>query len=359
VALILDHGQGTLKALCRRMPPHIRYWAVLRLVRCGQWQAQALLDDMVAQVLPWLPPPSDGVLYLLVDGTLKEKRGHKHPLSRKARTSTYAAYTFGFEMVLLVASWDHYRIPVALRVVDPKIKGHQNILCRQMLQEFVPPRWARQVIVVGDAGFAANKTFKVIQEKGYYYVFALARTRKFADGKHLSDLVTHLPKSRYRRVASYKPDGRRRDYWVFSRPAQLHQLGDVTIVLSKQRRNYGPKRTKILVTNLQGAQAKVGAILSCYARRWDIEVTFKELKGGLHLGRMQVTKEPDRVERSVLLPVMAYLLLLRLYGRAAATRQEVSLFHLKQRFSADVFAEQLNRSEQKWRKKLDQLKLAA
>ncbi len=74
---------------------------------------------------------------------------------------------------------------------------------------------------------------------------------------------------------------------------------------------------------------------------------------------MQVTKETERVERSVLLPVMAYLLLLRCYGREAATRQEVSLFHLKQRFTADVFAEQVNRSEQKWRKKLDQLRLAA
>ena len=66
VALLLDQGQGTLKALCRRLPPRIRYWAVLRLVRCGQGDAQALLDDMVAQMLPWLPPPSDGVLYLLV-----------------------------------------------------------------------------------------------------------------------------------------------------------------------------------------------------------------------------------------------------------------------------------------------------
>ena len=75
-------------------------------------------------------------------------------------------------------------------------------------------------------------------------------------------------------------------------------------------------------------------ILSCYARRWDIEVTIKELKGGLHLGQMQVTKDKARVERSVVLPVLAYLLLLRLYGRSAASRREVSLFALKQRFTA-------------------------
>ncbi len=108
-------------------------------------------------------------------------------------------------MVLLVACWDHYRIPVALAVIDPQVKGHQNQLFRQMLQAFEPPPWTRRVVVLGDAGFAANKNLAVIQEKSYYYVFAMARTRKFHDGKHLSDLVRHLPKKHYRRVASYKP----------------------------------------------------------------------------------------------------------------------------------------------------------
>ena len=82
-------------------------------------------------------------------------------------------YTFGFEMVLLVACWEHYRIPVALGVIDPQVKGHQNHLLRQMLQAFEPPRWARRVVVLGDAGFAATKTLAVIAEKGYYYVFWL------------------------------------------------------------------------------------------------------------------------------------------------------------------------------------------
>jgi Transposase DDE domain len=360
VALILDQGKGTLKGLSRHLPPRIRYWALLRMVRSGQWDAQELLTEMVGHVLPWLPAPADGVLYLLGDSTLKQKRGQKHPLGRKARLNEYAAYTFGFEMVLLVACWDHYRIPVALAVLDPEVKGHQNLLFREMLQAFEPPRWARRVVVLGDAGFAANKNLAVIAEKGYYYVFAMARTRKFSDGKHLSDLVRHLPKSRYRRVASYKPDGRRRDYWVFTRQAQLHNVGDVTLLLSKRRRNEGPKQTKIIVTNLPpGKATTAGAILSCYARRWDIEVMFKELKGGLHLGRMQVTKDKARVERSVVLPVLAYLLLLRLYGRSASSRQEVSLFQLKHRFSADVWQEQWQRSEQRWGKKLDQLRLAA
>jgi hypothetical protein len=90
------------------------------------------------------------------------------------------------------------------------------------------------------------------------------------------------------------------------RHAELHQLGDVTIVLSKKRRHLGPKRVKIIVTNLLDTSAS--AVISQYAVRWQVAIVIKELKGGLHLGRIQVSQDADRVERSVVLPVCAYLL---------------------------------------------------
>ena len=74
---------------------------------------------------------------------------------------------------------------------------------------------------------------------------------------------------------------------------------------------------------------------------------------------MQVTKEAERVSRSVALSVLAYLLVVRLYGKEAQSASEYSLFRLKQRFIADVFQEQVRRSEQRWQKKLDQYRLAA
>jgi len=98
-------------------------------------------------------------------------------------------------MVLLIASWGRFRVPVALATIDPHSKGHQNILFRQMLKDFVPPAWTRQVVVVADAGFAANETLRLITEQKYTYVFARPRTRTFTHGKDLRDLVHHLPKS--------------------------------------------------------------------------------------------------------------------------------------------------------------------
>jgi len=53
---------------------------------------------------------------------------------------------------------------------------------------------------------------------------------------------------------------------------------------------------------------------SHYAWRCGVELTIKELKSGLHLGRMQVTSEAEHVTRSVVSPVCAYLVLLHLYG---------------------------------------------
>ncbi len=148
------------------------------------------------------------------------------------------------------------------------------------------------------------------------------------NGPHLKSLTQHLPKARYRRVASYTPERRRRDYWVYlRRGAQLNVIGDVTVLISKRRRNDGPKKIRLIVTNLEVKSAS--EMLNIYARRWAVEVTFKELKSGLQLGRMQVTKDPQRVRRATLLPVMAYLLLVRLYGKELEPDQGVTIFQLK------------------------------
>ena len=137
----------------------------------------------------------------------------------------------------------------------------------------------------------------------------------------------------------------------------LNTLGDVTILLSKQRGNDGPKKIKLIVTKLDTERAS--EILNLYARRWAVEVSFKELKSGLHWGQMQVTKEKERVKRAMLLPVMSYLLSLRLYGKELDPDQGYTIFQLKRRFCDQTWQEQLDRSEAKWRKKLDEYKAAA
>jgi Transposase DDE domain len=357
VAIIRDPGAGTLKGLCPYLPPHLSYWALIRMLGSGKWDAQAVMNGMADKVLRSLPPAVDGTLYLSGDTTHKPKRGKKHPLGQVTRQSQSSPHVFGFGMVVLVASWNGFRIPIQMATIAPERKGHQNILFRQMLRDFEAPSWVRDMVVLGDAGYPANDTLKLIEELGWTYVFAMPRSRKFTNGTYVRDMVQHLPKSRYRRRATYKPDGRRQDYWVYLRHAELHQLGEVTMVLSKKRRNLGPNRVKIIVTNLLDVSAS--AVISQYAIRWSVELVIKELKSGVHLGRMQVSQDAERVERSVVLPVCAYLLVIHLHGRDQALSQGWSLFQLKQRFTEAIMQDQVNRVEQKWQRKCNEIKVAA
>lgn len=358
VTLIVIEGGARLKALTELMPRSLAYWTVLRMLRSGYWDAAFLVDAMSEAVLAALPPPADGVLHLTGDSTVTERTGEQQPLARKTRTNEYAPYVFGQALVLMIAQWGCHRVPVRAAVVDPKLKGHQNLLFRQMLRDFVAPAWVKEVIVEADAAFAAKATLNLIAEQGWGYVFGLARTWKLADGTHLRDLARHTTHACYQRYVAHKPDGRRKCYWVFRRTAYVRHLGHVTILLSKRRPNDGPKRIKLIVTNLTEATT-TGTMLSHYHRRWGVEVAFKELKSGLHLGQMQVTKEARRVERGLLLPILAYLLLLRLYGREFSPEHGASLWQLKRRFTEEVYQEQYDRSEQRWRKKLDQYRAAA
>jgi hypothetical protein len=100
VAIIRDPGVGTLKGVLPYVPAGLSYWALLRMVRSGQWDAQAVLSGMSQKVVRTLPPPADGRLYLIGDTTHKTKRGRKHPLGHVTRQSESSPYTFGFDMVV-------------------------------------------------------------------------------------------------------------------------------------------------------------------------------------------------------------------------------------------------------------------
>ena len=59
----------------------------------------------------------------------------------------------------------------------------------------------------------------------------------------------------------------------------------------------------------------------CLDRGWHVELLIKELKGATGLGQAQVTKQTQRVERSVALSVMAYLVLIHLRQRDIPTKE--------------------------------------
>jgi Transposase DDE domain len=347
VAHLVCFGKATVQGLARYTPRHVAAWHLRRLLAAGRWPWARVLEWLVSETLAAFPPPRDGVLYLVVDRTLKGKRSKKNPLAKKGRLNEYAPFTFGLHVVSLIAQWDVYRIPLAFRLVKPTgSPGSQseNALLREMLQEVSLPAWCKKVGVVADAAYPSRAKLRAIQARGWFFVIAFPRTWKLANGQYLRDIVTHLPIHHYHqvRVPLLVPSARRRVFWTFAKRAELRQVGDVTVVLSRRRRNESPKHTTRLVTNLPQATAHLTVAL--YLRRGPVELCIKELKGVVGLGQAQVTKDAARVERSVAVAVMAYLLLLRLRAKQIKPGSSWSAFTLKQDLAWDWGARQLYRS---------------
>lgn len=360
VLILVYQDKATLKGLSRLGPGHLCEWHLRRFLCANYWCWRMVLEWMVQAVLAVLPPPEDGILLVVGDGTYKSKTGKKNPLAKKGRQQSQGPYLFGLQIIFLMVAWGPYRIPVDLEIVRRKDQPDHhspNALFRQMLARFQPPAWAKQVIVIADAEFPSKETLKLIQQRGYFFVMSLARTWKFEDGRALKDLVRHLPHCHLDKIWIPAADQRRRVYWVYRKDVRLRHVGDVTLVLSKTRRNEGPQATKILVTNLPQASSRL--VVALYARRWSVELLIKELKGVTGLGQAQVTKDPGRVERSVSLSVMAYLLLIRMQHQHIPKTGAWSAFTLKRSFAWEVIQQQLEHSfDLRLRKALTQRKAA-
>jgi transposase len=126
------------------------------------------------------------------------------------------------------------------------------------------------------------------------------------------------------------------------------------MVLGKKGRNVCPKKTKILVTNLVELTAR--QVVSVYQKRWPVEILFKELKSGLGLGEHQVTKEIDRVEKSIGVAIIAYLVLIRARRKDIRSGQPWSIFQLKNNFTNDLICNQFQHNMER---KLNRLMKAA
>jgi hypothetical protein len=128
--------------------------------------------------------------------------------------------------------------------------------------------------------------------------------------------------------------------------------------MSKCQHNDGPKQTKLLVTNLPET-ISARQIVALSLRRWSVELLFKELTGVIGMGQHQVTKEVGRIERSIAVSIMAYLLLLRLKAHEVPADRPWSAFALQRALAWEMLDEQCTRSAKKLaRKWLQRLKAA-
>ena len=283
-------------------------WRFRRLLSASYWDLQPIFTWFLSEIIKKLPIPEDKTIYVIGDGSKKEKRSKKNPYMQKGKIRTNAAWFFGIRFCVLMIAWGNYRIPVDFRILYPKKHKkyrNENKLFRDMLKQFVPPFWAKQVIVMGDTAYASVDNMTYIKDRS--------------------------KKECYQKIFVPKTSSNRKQcFWTFSKSVNLRHIGDVTIVLSKKRRNLGPKNIKVIVTNLPNVT--VTQILSIYQRRFMIEVLFRELKSGMGLGKMQVTKDENRIEKSIGFSILAYLLILKMQYKDISDNQCWSIFSLRENF---------------------------
>jgi hypothetical protein len=79
-----------------------------------------------------------------------------------------------------------------------------------------------------------------------------------------------------------------------------------------------------------------------------MEVVFKELKGVAGLGQHQVTKQVGRVERSVAIAIMAYLLLRKLHAKDIPADRPWSALSLQRAFAWEMVQVACNVTMEEW-----------
>ena len=344
-------GRKTLEELARWTPGSITAWRFRRLLKAAYWNIHLLVEWWGQEAFNTLPPPKDGTLFLVGDGSVKPKRGTQNPMAQKGRKSEHQPWFFGVRFALLIATWDGYRFPVAFRLIRPKTHPEyrtENALFREMVRHFVPPAWAMRVIVEGDAAYGSQENMQMVLKRDaedparrWGFVFAIARTWKTVEDKAIKDLVTHVPRKYYQRTRVPRLPGTTgcKTFWVYSTRLCLRHIGDVTVVLSKKGRNVGPKHTKILVTNLDEWIPR--QVVCAYQRRWPVEHINRELQTDLGLGEHQVSKDERRIEKSFGIAVLAYLWLLRACHQEIVPGKSWSIAQLQHTFRLRVMTNQV------------------
>jgi hypothetical protein len=215
----------------------------------------------------------------------------------------------------------------------------QTQLAAQLIAQAAVPAGC-PTVVLGDTAFDADCIRQAAGQRQWRWIVPLNPERVLAGRKprpkvralvegltdqdltpyrlqpHQGEFVAQRRLSRPRPGPGTPP----RTFYVHSRSATVHSVGEVRLVFSTMQApqpGKGVHVQKILMTNALDWSAE--RIVTTYDLRWQIELFFKECKGGLGLARYRL-RHFNRVEAWVTLCLVAfsYLEWLRLRGLSGA-----------------------------------------
>jgi hypothetical protein len=340
--------------MARFLPRTISRWSVSRLLAEARAEIDKVFVVLSRQLLRALQTPDED-LVLIIDSSLRARCGCQIWAVGKRRTNQYGRWLpNAHQIVALIAYAGAVRIPLDWRLhlkeKDlPKGTPYKssNQLAKEMLEAFEPPPCQR-VIVLADAGFASNELLAAIRERGWHFLFAMAKTRRLKSGKSLKDMARHTPHKHYKKIFVRLPNGGRRAFWVIHRKDAIRGVGQVVLVHSKVRLTDAPQRVKVIATSLQCLDSR--DIVTLYRLRWHVEIFFKELKQLCGFGHMQVRNE-GAVLGSYAASFAAYSMLALASRRDTDPAQPWSLWQAKLWFQYRVARDDVIYDHQKVRRR--------
>jgi hypothetical protein len=102
----LDPGRKTVAELARWTPAQLMVWRLRRLVKASYRKVQVRVEWWGQEALHTVPPPQDGPLLLVGDGSEKPKRGTPPPPAQKGRKSEHPPGFVGMRLALLIVNWE-------------------------------------------------------------------------------------------------------------------------------------------------------------------------------------------------------------------------------------------------------------
>src|SRR5207247_8910887 len=132
----------------------------------------------------------------------------------------------------------------------------ENALFREMVGEFVPPSWAKLVIVGGDAAYGSKANMAMVKDRDtadtarrWGFVFAIARPWKTVEEKSLKNLVTHVPHKYYQCTRVPREHGRkgRRTSWTYHTHLCLRHVGAVSLLLRQKGLNVRRHHPRLMI----------------------------------------------------------------------------------------------------------------
>ena len=248
---------------------------------------------MTYRTLESLKPEKGEVIHLIIDDSKKRKFGKHMDAVSKMLDSIDKKYINGHMFVAAVILFRGFVIPFAIRLyVKDELCGIVGVPFKkttehaaEIITEFEPPKGVN-VTVLFDSFYLCTPVIKACKMKGFHYVSVVKSNRNlFKNGRKLKagKYARNLFYRKQRNTLSINEEGKTTSYQlVDAGMIKARRLGDTRIIVSRKNKN-----SKIIALATDKENSHASEIIKIYAKRWTIEVFFKESKQQLGLGQYQ------------------------------------------------------------------------